>query len=170
MPTAAVRTVLFVSAYAPLLVLFALLDSLGAGWPSVACASTAAASVVALALMWRRVMRLPQTVLDLAESRPRDTDVIGFLASYVVPFAAAQDADADTRAALLVFVVVLAGLYLRTDLFYVNPLLALAGWRVFEATTDTGRPVLLLTRRRFLRQRTTVRAAQISGYVHVEPP
>lgn len=168
MPTVAVRTVLFVSAYAPLLFLFALLDSLGRGWPSMVCAAVGVTSMIMLAAVWRVIRKQPRTRLQLVESRPRENDVIGFFATYVVPFAAAQDASGNTRLALLLFLVIVAGLYLRADLFYVNPLLALAGWRVFEAATDTGRPILLLSRRRFLRQHETVAAAVVSGYVHVE--
>lgn len=168
MPSLAVRGILFVSAYAPLLFLFALLDSLGRGWPSIACAATATVSLIALAVVWRMLLTQPPTLLDVVESRARGDDVIGFFVTYVVPFAAAQDANLRARLALLLFLVIIAGLYLRADLFYVNPVLGLAGWRVFEGVTATGRPVLLLTRRRFLRQQETIRAAVVSTYVHVE--
>lgn len=170
MPTAALRGVLFVSAYAPLLFLFALLDSFGRGWASIACAALGGLSVLLLLLAWRVLSGQARTRLELAESRPRDNDVIGFFATYVVPFAAAQDSNRNARLALLLFLIIVGGLYLRADLFYVNPLLALAGIRVFEGATTTGRPVLLLTRRRFLPQQDTVYAAQISGYVYLERP
>ncbi|MBV9594828.1 MAG: hypothetical protein JO147_13655, partial [Actinobacteria bacterium] len=52
MLSGAARLVLFMSSYAPLLVLFALLDSFGRGWPSILCAAVAAASVLALVGMW----------------------------------------------------------------------------------------------------------------------
>ena len=71
--------------------------------------------------------------LELASSRSRDADVLGFFASYVVPFAAASDGSGRDRLALLLFLAVVAGLYLRADLFWVNPVLGLAGVRVFEA-------------------------------------
>ncbi|HEU0104281.1 MAG TPA: hypothetical protein VFR07_18370 [Mycobacteriales bacterium] len=170
MPSLAVRGVLFTSSYAPLLVLFALLDSLGRGWPSMLCAGVAGGSLVGLAAFWRGARRLPAAPLELVSSTSRETEVLGFFATYVVPFAAAQDGDARQRLALLLFLVVVAGLYLRADLFWVNPVLGLAGVRVFSVETAQGRPLLLLTRRRFLPQNVAVRAAQLSAHVHLERP
>lgn len=170
MPALPVRVVLFASSYAPLLLLFALLDSLGSGWPSVACTAVAGLSLAALAVFWSGARRLPPVRLELASSRSRDADVLGFFASYVVPFAAAQGGTGRDRLALLLFLVVVGGLYLRADLFWVNPVLGLAGVRVFEAETADGRPLLLLTRRRFLPQRATVLAAQVGDAVHLESP
>ncbi len=167
MPRLLVRGVLFVSSYAPLLLLFALLDSLGRGWPSIACTVLATGSLAALAVFWRTARRLPPTRLDLVSSRSRDTEVMGFFASYVVPFAAAQDAAPRERLALLLFLAVVAGLYLRADLYWVNPVLGLAGVRVLEVETAEGRPLLLLTRERFVPQRTSVLAAQVGPRVHL---
>ncbi len=170
MPTLLVRAVLFTSSYAPLLVLFALLDSLGRGWPSIVCVVLAVVSLVGLAVFWRSTRRLPAARLELVSGHSRDRDVLGFFASYVVPFAAAQDAGGRQRLALLVFLVVVAGLYLRGDLYWVNPVLGLAGVRVFEVETAQGRPLLLLTRRRFLPQSSTVLAVQVGPHVHLERP
>ena len=169
-PSLAARVVLFTSSYAPLLLLFALLDSLGRGWPSVLCAAVAAASLAGLALFWRGAARLPAAPLEVVSSRSRETEVLGFFASYVVPFAAAQDGDLRERLALLLFLVVVAGLYLRADLYWVNPVLGLAGVRVFGVETAQGRPLLLLTRRRYLPQSVTVRAVQVGASVHLERP
>lgn len=168
MPSTAVRVVLFTSSYAPLLLLFALLDSLGRGWPSVLCAAAAALSLLGLAAFWLGAQRLPTASLELVETRSRETEVLGFFASYVVPFAAAQDGDTRQRLALLLFLVVVAGLYLRADLYWVNPVLGLAGVRVFAVETAQGRPLLLLTWRRYLPQHVTVQAAQVGASVHLE--
>lgn len=168
MPTLWVRTVLFVSSYAPLLALFALLDSLGRGWPSIACALLAALSLVGLGLFWRAARALPPVRLELVSARSREADVLQFFVSYVVPFAAAQDAGGRERLALLLFLVVVCGLSLRADRYWVNPVLALAGVRVFDVETREGRPLLLLTRRRFLPQSVSLPAAQVGAHVHLE--
>jgi hypothetical protein len=104
----------------------------------------------------------------LESSRNRDSDVMAFFVTYVVPFAAAQDADGRTRIALGVFAVVIAALYVRSAIFYVHPLLLLAGYHVFEATTQAGLPIILITRRRYLRQRDTVWTTLIAPAVSLE--
>ena len=161
------RLVLFVSSYAPLLALFALLDSFGPGWPSVLCASVGAASVVVLIILWWTAAGIAPDYLRLTGSRSRDSDVMAYFVSYVVPFAAV-DATAKTKIALGVFAVILAALYLRASIFYIHPLLLMAGYHVYDATTEGGIPVTLLTRRRFLPQREVLWASVISPGVHVE--
>jgi hypothetical protein len=162
------RLVLFVSSYAPLLALFAILDSFGRGWPSVVCAAVAAASVLALWLVWSLIGRSAGSWQVLASSRNRDSDVMAFFVTYVVPFAAAQDANVRTRVALAVFAVVIAALYVRSAIFYVHPLLLLAGLHVFEATTEAGIPIIVITRQRYLHQHQTLWTTLFAPGVYLE--
>jgi hypothetical protein len=168
MLTVTARFVLFASSYAPLLALFAILDSFGRGWPSVACAAVAAGSVLALAAVWAMAGRSAANWQQLASSRNRDSDVMAFFVTYVVPFAAAQDATGRTRVALAVFAIVIAALYVRSAIFYVHPLLLLAGYHVFEATTEAGVPIIVITRQRYLRQQDTIWANLLAPAVHLE--
>lgn len=168
MLTVIARLVLFVSSYAPLLALFAILDSFGQGWPSMVCAAAAAVSVFALWVVWNLVGRSAGDWLQLESSRNRDSDVMAFFVTYVVPFAAAQDANGRTRIALGVFALVIAALYVRSAIFYVHPLLLLAGYHVFEATTPAGIPIILVTRQRHLRQRDKVWTTLIAPAVYLE--
>ena len=168
MLTVTARLVLFVSAYAPLLALFAILDSFGPGWPSMVCAAAAILGVLALWVVWALLRRSAGDWLALESSRNRDADVMAFFVTYVVPFAAAQDAGRRTRIALVVFAVVIAALYVRSAIFYVHPLLLLAGYHVFEATTRAGIPVILITRARYLRQRDTIWTTLVAPGVYLE--
>jgi len=168
MLTVAARLVLFASSYAPLLALFAILDSFGRGLPSIICAIVAASSVAALVVVWAMAGSAAGNWTELASSRNRDSDVMAFFVSYVVPFAAAQDATGRTRIALLVFAVIIAGLYLRSAIFYVHPLLLLAGYHVFEATTSVGVPLILITRQRYLHQHDMLWTTQIAPAVQLE--
>jgi hypothetical protein len=162
------RLVLFVSSYAPLLALFAILESFGPGWPSVLCAVVAALSVIALVVVWSMVGRSAGNWLALTSSRNHDRDVMAFFVTYVVPFAAAQDDHRRTRIALAVFAVIIAALYVRTAIFYTHPLLLLAGYHVYEATTDADVPVILITRRRHVRQRARFWTTTIATGVYRE--
>lgn len=164
---ATARLVLFVSSYAPLLALFAVVGSFGRGWPSIVLGSVAFVSVVALVLVWRVAASTSGDWLHLASSRSRDADVMAYFVSYIVPFAAV-DASTRTKIALGVFAVILAALYLRSAVFYIHPLLLIAGVHVYEAATEADVPVIVLTRQRFLPQRTTLFAAVITPNVHLE--
>ena len=87
----------------------------------------------------------------------------------VVPFAAATKQDAATRWALALFAAMIAVLYIRSTVFYVHPLLLLAGIHVYEASRN-GVPVILLTRQRYLRQRCDLTVVSIGLNVYLETP
>lgn len=167
--TVLARTVLFVSSYAPLLVLFALLESFGSGYPTYICLGLAAASVVLLVVIWLTIKTTFGADFETFDgARSRDADVMAYVVSYVVPFAAATDDAGSTRAALAVFAALIAVLYIRSSVFYVHPLLLLVGIHVYEASNG-GTPVIVLTRRRHLRQSVRLKAAQIGAtMVYVE--
>lgn len=88
------RIVLFVSSYAPLLILFAVLRSFGPGWPSTVCVAVGVASIVLL-VVGRVVTQctLGFNYREFEGARSRDADVMAYVVSYVVPFAAATNAD-----------------------------------------------------------------------------
>ncbi len=85
-----------------------------------------------------------------------------------MPFAAITATTARERGALGLFVFLIAVLYVRSELFYINPLLALVGYRLFQVATPAGTSVVLLTRRRFLRSGIDLKARRLSDYVYWE--
>lgn len=164
------RVVLFVSSYAPLLFLFAVLKSFGHGWPTNVCVGVAIGSVVALIGMWRLIRT--QMSVDNATftgARSRDSDVMAYVVSYVVPFAAATNTDHATRWGLALFAAIIAALYVRSAVFYVHPLLLLTGIHVYEAARNEV-PVIVLTRQRYLRQSCNLRVVNLGLNVYLEKP
>lgn len=162
------RLTLFVSSYAPLLALFAILNSFGHGWPSITCAVVSAASVLALIVVWNITGQGQGDWLNAREGRNRDGEVMGYFVSYVIPFAAVDSSSDRTRIALAVFAVIVAGLYLRASVFYIHPLLLLSGLHVFDVVTDDGNPVIVMTRRRFLPQQQRLWVVGIGQSVYRE--
>ncbi|MBI5341591.1 MAG: hypothetical protein HZB45_28260 [Mycolicibacterium rufum] len=163
------RGVLFVSSYAPLLILFAVLKSFGPGWPSRVCVIVGLGSVALLIVGWMVTQRkLSFNYLEFQGARSRDADVMAYVVSYVVPFAAATNADDPaTRWALALFAALIAVLYIRAAVFCVHPLLLLAGIHVYEATHD-GVPTIVLTRQRHLRQQCRLQVVRIAPNVYAE--
>ena len=100
--------------------------------------------------------------------RHRDADAIAYVASYLVPFAALSADSWRERAALLIFLGLLAVLYVQAHLFYVNPVLAIVGFRLFELETDTGRVMLLISRRPYLQAGVLVDVHTLSDYVFLD--
>lgn len=166
--TSLAQAMLFLSSYSPLLAVFALLDTFGKGTPSIVCTALAVAGAALLPLLIVLNRSTATQQLRVATATPRDADVLAYVASYLVPFASVDAHSTRERVAIGVFVGLIAVLYVRTEMFYVNPLLAFAGFRVFAVQTPAGTPVVLLCRRRFIQPSSDLDAIRISDYVWME--
>jgi hypothetical protein len=165
---AVVGWVLFLSSFAPLLVVFGLLDSFGSAEASDVCYALAGLSAVVLFAGLETWRRLGTTEVVVCRVRPRDTDVIAYVATYIVPFAALGANNWHERAALIGFFLLVGVLYVRAELFYVNPLLAVAGFKLFELETDSGRVLLALTKRRYISTGQPLHLHTLTDFVFLE--
>jgi hypothetical protein len=168
MRAAAASAVLFLSSFAPLLVVFGLLHTFGDGVASDICYLLAVFSVLALWLSFRTWRKLASTETRLARARPRDSDAIAYVATYIVPFAALGAETWQQRAALVTFFVLVGILYVRANLFYVNPILAVFKFKLYEVETETGRVMLVITRAPYLPHGTRLHLHTLSDYVFLE--
>jgi hypothetical protein len=166
--TAFAQVSLFLSSYSPLFVVFALLDSFGGGTSSWLCLAVAAIGLVLLLILYKVARGFAPQNLNIVSSQIRDGDAIAYIATYLVPFAAIAATTARERGALGLFVLLIAVLYVRSELFYINPLLAVVGYRLFQVATPSGASVVLLTRQRFLQSNITLSARRLSDYVYWE--
>jgi hypothetical protein len=159
---------MFLSSYAPLFAVFALLNTFGQGVPSAICVGLAAVGLVIPLIVLPAVGKLTPQPLHVATAQIRDGDTLAYVATYLVPFAAVAANTTRERVALGLFFLVLAVLYVRNELFYVNPVLAIGGYRMFQVVSPAGASVVLLGRRKFLQANTTVSARRLSNYIYLE--
>jgi hypothetical protein len=93
---------------------------------------------------------------------------LAYVVTYLVPFASINAHHARQQAAVGVFIGLIAVLYVRLGMFYVNPLLALLGYRCYSIETQGGTSVVLITRDKFVRAGKPVTARRIDNYVWME--
>jgi hypothetical protein len=71
--------------------------------------------------------------------------------------------DWVTAVATAVLVLLLAVIYVRGGLYHLNPVLALAGFRLYEVTEQNGRITMLLSRKNHLPQSGVVTYRRLGG-------
>jgi hypothetical protein len=164
-----VRAAMLLSSYAPLLILMAVLGTWPSWWVRGSFLVLAGIGTAVIGLFLRYATRgrnpVPYTVYS---AKPREGEALKFFASYVVPFFVAITAPSGARWGLLVYLGLLALLYLRGDLYFTNPLIALYGYRVFELTGQDRSFRLVLSKRWHLAPGTSLLLVPLGGYVYVE--
>lgn len=141
------RAILFFCSYIPLAVIFVILYSFKSAAVVVVASAVIVAGLSGLGWILLRarvdVHAAQGTVIDY---RGRGDEVMGYVAGYLIPFVGFSLMDLRQTLALLVFLFMLAFLYVTTDLIHINPTLYLLGFRVYEvrferATAEPGSSV-----------------------------
>lgn len=162
---------LLASAFSPLLVALTLLvQPLPGPWWNAALALLFALPIALLTLVLRAVGTLPPERVAVRSATPKDVDLIAFMASYLVPIAVALFAlDLPRLIAMAVLLLLLVVVYLGAELYYLNPLLACFGFRLYHVVDDgSGVTVAVLTRRRGLAAGGVVNGQLLAPGIYIE--
>ncbi len=170
MPTALTRFVLFLSSYAPLMLIFAIRDPLKFRFSRHVFLVLAISSLVLLWLFLRSGRRLAAHSIAVQSAQVRDAEAMSYIVTYFLPFLGISgDNWADAIALLLVYAVV-AIIYVNSNLIYINPVLNLVGYRLFEVASTNGKVSALITRRDYIPPGTELNVVSLGNYVLLERP
>lgn len=151
MPGTLARILLFLSSYAPLAVIFAVLyvgrQPIVAGI-SLGMAGVGLAGLALFFALARRLAPIPAKVIDL---RRRDDAAASYILGYLMPFLAVAFNDWRQVVAMGVFFALLAYVYVTSNMVYINPVLSLVGYHLYEATMEDGATYNLIARGRLRR-------------------
>src|SRR5947209_6326999 len=132
------RGILFFSSYFPLVLIFCILQ-LGK-WPLWAVALLFGIGIVSLLgtrfyfwLMRSRAYVEQKKVINFTK---RDSEVMSYIASYLIPFVTFPLDTAQQFWALGVFIVVLLIIYVHSNMIYINPMLNVAGYHLYEVEIE----------------------------------
>jgi len=150
MPTVLIRSMLFLSSYFPLaLIFFFLFVEQQPIWSIAVLAISLSGLVIMGLYFFYFAPRLGSIQQRITALQRRDGDVMGYIASYLLPFVAIPFGGWQQAVALLIFVVVLGIVYVNSNMIHINPMLNLIGYHVYEITLEHSEaPHSLITRRR----------------------
>ncbi len=140
MPRLLIRCILFFSSYFPLMSIFSIFlwrkhlhSALGILGFGIFC-------LLVMALYFFRQLRrggVSQT--KITEVQRRDENVMAYIASYLIPFVTFPLDSLEQTLALLVFIGVLLIVYVNSNMVYINPMLNLVGYHLYEITIETDK-------------------------------
>jgi len=169
MPNMVVRLLLFLSSYFPLaLILFFLLRE---ARPVIASGvlGVGLLGVAGMALYLFVVRSLNPLTIEIASVIRRDGEAMSYIVTYLVPFLAAPFGSLEEGIGLGIFFIMLAVLYVNSDMIHINPMLNLVGYHVYEIELANGEVRSLIARRRVRRgQQVSVVSASTDVMLEVK--
>lgn len=148
------RFLLFLSSYFPLFLIFFVLF---VGVRPVLASGALTVGVLGLigTLVYLRVVnRLEPALVQVTEVRRRGAEAMGYIVGYLMPFLSIAFEGLRQAIALAIFLVALCIVYVSSNMVYLNPMLNLIGFRLYEVTLKDGGQHFLITRRRVVRGET----------------
>lgn len=171
MPNPGFAFALFISSYSPALLILAVRAydrSWTLFWLSLGLAIAAALSFYLFIRVTRRRGPFRANVVEL---EPRDAELAAYVATYLLPFVVVFGAKPQDVVALALFLAFIGLLWVDSGLIYLNPLLALARYRVYvvrlhpigAGAAATLPRSILLSRQRALRIGDQVQVDRIAS-------
>ena len=116
----------------------------------------------------RRIRKGGVSMTRITGVEKRDENVVSYIASYLIPFVTFPLAQPEQVAALLVFMGVLLILYVNSKMFYINPMLNLVGYHLYEITIETALTSRYLIARQDVKPNTTLYFVRIGHDIFLE--
>jgi hypothetical protein len=158
---------LFLSSYAPLFMILAI-RNWDRSYITVALLLLSLASVVWLRVFLHQAAKLGKVTVDVVRSTSRDGDIVSYIVSYLLPFLAIDFGKAADVLSVIVLLMVIALLYVHSNLIYVNPLLAAMGFHLAEIEEASGKVSILLSRRPYIRPDSRLRVIPAGDLISLE--
>jgi hypothetical protein len=99
---------------------------------------------------------------------PRDADTMSYIVTYLVPFVDISYTAVSKSIALGILLVVVAILYVSANLIYINPILNLLGYHIFEVESEGGKVSALICRHSYLRTPASINVISLGNYTMLE--
>jgi hypothetical protein len=168
MPNVLTRTILFLSSYSPLFLIFALHLWRLHRLTSEALMGLAILSLIGLAAFLSYAQQFQATTTVVKSVKSRDGDVMSYIVTYLLPFLAVKLDDYLDGFSFGLLLLVVAVLYVNSNLIYVNPILNLRGYHIFEVEDSNKKTSVLICKRHYLKTDAQIPTISIGDYLLLE--
>jgi hypothetical protein len=93
---------------------------------------------------------------------------MSYIVTYLLPFLAVKLNDVIDTTSLGAVLLVIAVLYVSSNMIYTNPVLNIAGYHIFEIQDTDGKTTALICKRAYIRTRSEIDVISIGDYVLLE--
>ena len=166
MPKLPTRILLFLSSYAPL---FAILAYDAYPGNLVLVWVLGATAVFSPAALWGYVHywlpRKAEISITAKRVTPRDSEAVSYLLFYLFPFLDVNLQSLAESAPMIVLLLVMSIIYINSNMMYVNPMLNLFGYHIFEVENEDGKVYGLISRDKYIRPGTSFLVHPSQNYV-----
>lgn len=170
MPNLLGRLILFVSSYSPLLFIFAALYSHKYPVASALSAVVGVLSIAITLIFLRATRRMLEPVrLTVDKTVSKDAEAMAYIVTYIVPFLALPFDTWRYWLSMGILFVMIAAIYMNSNLIFINPILNMAGFHVYEIESQ-GVGHFVITSKSHITKGSSFSAVRLGGGLFMEAP
>lgn len=168
MPNLLTRTILFLSSYTPLLMIMAVKFHLQHPYISLALGGIGVLSIIILLFFLRVARRLGRNVVTIERATAKDGDAMSYIVTYLIPFLDIKLDEPSSYGALLLLFFVVGVLYVNSNMIYINPMLNLFGYHIFEIDDKDGKASAIISRKDYVDRGAQINVVSLGNQVVME--
>jgi hypothetical protein len=159
------KACLFLSSYIPLWAILILFHWGDWGWWLLAPFLALAGGCLGLLILWHWVVTGSQEEVSTAYAMRQDSDSVAYIVTYIFPFLTLVIGSALQALGVFALFLTIMLVYVSSDMLYVNPVLAALGWHAHAIHTKGGTELILLTKRRLIREGPVLHAVRLGDTI-----
>lgn len=91
-----------------------------------------------------------------------------YVVTYIIPFLADNFLELSKMISLFILMFTIGALYIRANLFHVNPMLNIFGYRLYKISDENDNKLILLSKQSTIKKNSELKANSLSGNIYVE--
>lgn len=137
------RVLLFLTSYCPLLGII-MIDYLDNMYVVASLAAIIALSIVFILCVFAELGRASGSY-NVVEGKVENTSkyIVQYFMAYLIPFFAVVDGGWESAAQYLLALVIMAILYIKSDAIYINPTVAMLGYKIYKVSSADSDAVVI---------------------------
>ncbi|MCP4570472.1 MAG: hypothetical protein GY841_23050 [FCB group bacterium] len=162
------KIALFLTSYIPLMIIISIQCNFKPLYLNVIIATLAGFSILIVALFFIFSRKISAVDLPVTSVANKDADALGYIVTYLVPYLGMELADTRNLISVAIVILTLMAIYVNSNMIFVNPVVNLMGYHIFEITDNEENFYLLLSRRRRIQDGEEIKVARLGGAVVME--
>lgn len=169
MPGPLTSVLFFLSAYSPVLAILGLVERDAHPTAAYLLFGVAIASAAGLYIYLAAAWKFPKSLdVMVRDCKPGNGDMAGYVAAYLLPFIGPDLGRPSVVIGLIGAFVMLGVSYMQSNMLFVNPILALGGFHLYEARSAADEWRALLTRKSFVRRDAQLTVIMLGSYIWLD--
>lgn len=141
-----IKPLLFFSSYVPLILIFSIRYYKTNRYFTISGIVIAIILSIILLLVIKSTKKLNLTGITLSKISYKSSDLLAYMFSYIFPFLNFNLERYIDMLSLGFFFIMLAIVYINLNIIYINPMLSLFGYKIFEIADEKNNTFVLITK------------------------